>query len=292
MSGRRILLLGHPVTHSLSPIFQQAAFDEIGLPVTYEAIDVAPADLARLVGEMRADPLVLGANVTVPHKERIAPLLDSLTDDAKQVGAVNTITRAGSRLVGRNTDTAGFRGALDGLLDGRRTPRHALVLGAGGAAKAAIAALIGAGIAQLSIANRHLARAERLVATVRTAAPHLTVRAAPWHDGLLVEEAQIAGLIVHATTVGMDGATLPIPAAAFRADQFLIDVVYAPGETALVRAARAAGAEAIDGREMLLRQGAAAFELWTGRPAPIGTMRAALDTATAQSTSQGGDHGI
>ena len=182
-----------------------------------------------LVGEMRADPLVMGANVTVPHKERIAPLLDSLTDDAKQVGAVNTITRAGSRLVGRNTDTAGFRGALDDLLDGRRTPRHALVLGAGGAAKAAIAALIGAGIAQLSIANRHLARAERLVATVRTAAPHLTVRAAPWHDGLLVEEAQIAGLIVHATTIGMDGATLPIPAAAFRADQFLIDVVYEIG---------------------------------------------------------------
>jgi shikimate dehydrogenase len=118
MSGRRILLLGHPVEHSLSPAFQQAAFDSIGLPVRYEAMDVAPADLARVVAELRADPLVMGANVTVPHKEKIAPLLDSLTDDAVQIGAVNTITRAGSRLVGRNTDAAGFRGALDGLLDG------------------------------------------------------------------------------------------------------------------------------------------------------------------------------
>ena len=245
-------------------------------------MDVAPADLARVVAELRADPLVMGANVTVPHKEKIAPLLDSLTDDAVQIGAVNTITRAGSRLVGRNTDAAGFRGALDGLLDGRRTPRHALVLGAGGAAKAAISALVTAGVAQISIANRHLARAERLVAEVRKASPHLTVRAAPWHEGLLIEEAQIAGLVVHATTLGLSDGALPLPAAAFRAGQFVIDVVYAPGETALVRTARAAGAEAIDGREMLLLQGAAAFELWTGRPAPIAVMREAFDTAAKQ----------
>ena len=279
MSGRRILLLGHPVEHSLSPAFQQAAFDSIGLPVKYEAMDVAPADLARVVAELRADPLVMGANVTVPHKEKIGLLLDSLTDDAVQIGAVNTITRAGSRLVGRNTDAAGFRGALDGLLDGRRTPRHALVLGAGGAAKAAISALVTAGVAQISIANRHLARAERLVAEVRKASPHLTVRAAPWHEGLLIEEAQSAGLVVHATTLGLSDGALPLPAAAFRAGQFVIDVVYAPGETALVRTARAAGAEAIDGREMLLLQGAAAFELWTGRPAPLEVMRAAFDAA-------------
>jgi shikimate dehydrogenase len=282
MSGRRILLLGHPVEHSLSPAFQQAAFDSIGLPVRYEAMDVAPADLARVVAELRADPLVMGANVTVPNKEKIAPLLDSLTDDAVQIGAVNTITRAGSRLVGRNTDAAGFRGALDGLLDGRRTPRHALVLGAGGAAKAAISALVTAGVAQISIANRHLARAERLVAEVRKASPHLTERAAPWQEGLLIEEAQIAGLVVHATTLGLSDGALPLPAAAFRAGQFVIDVVYAPGETALVRTARAAGAEAIDGREMLLLQGAAAFELWTGRPAPIAVMREAFDTAAKQ----------
>ncbi|NDH28032.1 MAG: shikimate dehydrogenase [bacterium] len=280
MSARRILLLGHPVTHSLSPAFQQAAFDAVGLPVRYEAMDVAPADLSRLVAELRADPLVLGANVTLPHKEKIAPLLDSLTDDAEQIGAVNTVTRAGSRLVGRNTDVAGFRGVLDSLLDGRRTPRHALILGAGGAAKAAISALVTAGVVQISIANRHLARAERLVGEVRRSSPHLTVRAAPWHEGLLVEEAQIAGLVVHATTLGLSDAALPLPAAAFRAGQFVIDVVYAPGETALVRAARAAGAEAIDGREMLLLQGAAAFELWTGRPAPIEVMRAAFEAAT------------
>ena len=274
-------VIGWPISHSKSPLIHRFWLGKLGLDGDYSRFPVRPEQLSTFV---RALPVMgmRGVNVTVPHKEKIAPLLDSLTDDAVQIGAVNTITRAGSRLVGRNTDAAGFRGALDGLLDGRRTPRHALVLGAGGAAKAAIAALVTAGVAQISIANRHLARAERLVAEVRKASPHLTVRAAPWHEGLLIEEAQIAGLVVHATTLGLNDGALPLPAAAFRAGQFVIDVVYAPGETALVRTARAAGAEAIDGREMLLLQGAAAFELWTGRPAPIAVMREAFDTAAKQ----------
>ena len=274
-------VMGWPVAHTRSPAIHNHWIARHGLQGAYVQLPVHPDHLEAAIRGLPALGFA-GCNVTVPHKEKIGPLLDSLIDDAVQIGAVNTITRAGSRLVGRNTDAAGFRGALDGLLDGRRTPRHALVLGAGGAAKAAISALVTAGVAQISIANRHLARAERLVAEVRKASPHLTVRAAPWHEGLLVEEAQIAGLVVHATTLGLNGGALPLPAAAFRAGQFVIDVVYAPGETALVRTARAAGAEAIDGREMLLLQGAAAFELWTGRPAPIAVMREAFDTAAKQ----------
>ena len=140
-------------------------------------------------------------------------------------------------------------------------PRTALLLGAGGAARAAIAALVARGIGQVTVANRHLARAERLATSTAAAQPHLAIRAVPWHEELLVEQSAHAGIVVHATSVGLPGSATashsPLPAAAFRAGQYLLDVVYATGETPIVSAARAAGAEAADGREMLLLQGAA-----------------------------------
>jgi len=285
---KRIVLLGHPVAHSLSPAFQQAAFDHLGLPVRYELMDVSPKGLAAAVAALRADPDLIGANVTIPHKETIGALLDSVTEETTAIGAVNTITRAGSRLVGRNTDVAGLRGALDALLDGRRTPRAALILGAGGAARAAVAALVGAAVGQISITNRHLRRAEQVAAAASKTWPHLAIRAVPWHESILVEEAARVGIVINATSLGLSLKDAPpLPAAAFREGQFLIDAVYAPGGTALVRSARTAGAEAADGLEMLLLQGAASFELWTGRPAPISIMRDALAAAAASSTHTG-----
>ena len=282
--SKRIVLLGHPVKQSLSPAFQQAAFDHVGLPVRYEVMDVPPKELAAAVAALRADADVIGANVTIPHKETIGSLLDSVTEECASIGAINTITRAGSRLVGRNTDVAGLRGSLDALLDGRRMPRAALILGAGGAARAAVAALVGAAVGQISITNRHLRRAEQVVAAAQKSLPHLAIRAVPWHESILVEEAARVGIVIQATSVGLDPNDAPaLPAAAFREGQYVIDVVYAPGGTALVRSARAAGAEATDGLEMLLLQGAASFELWTGRPAPISIMRDALAAAAASS---------
>ncbi len=282
--SKRIVLLGHPVKQSLSPAFQQAAFDHVGLPVRYEVMDVLPKELAAAVAALRADADVIGANVTIPHKETIGALLDSVTEECASIGAVNTITRAGSRLVGRNTDVAGLRGSLDALLDGRRMPRAALILGAGGAARAAVAALVGAAVGQISITNRHLRRAEQVVAAAQKSWPHLAIRAVPWHESILVEEAARVGIVIQATSVGLDPNDAPaLPTAAFREGQYVIDVVYASGGTALVRSARAAGAEATDGLEMLLLQGAASFELWTGRPAPISIMRDALAAAAASS---------
>jgi shikimate dehydrogenase len=287
--SKRILLLGHPVTQSLSPDFQQAAFDHVGLPVRYELMDVPPKGLGAAVAALRADANVIGANVTIPHKETIAAHLDSITEECATIGAVNTITRAGSRFVGRNTDIAGLRGALDGLLDGRRMPRAALILGAGGAARAAVAALVSAAVGQISIANRHLRRAEQVVAAAQKSWPHLAIRAVPWHESILVEEAARVGIVIHATSLGLSPNDAPaLPAAAFREGQFVVDAVYARGGTALVRNARAAGAEATDGLEMLLLQGAASFELWTGRPAPISIMRDALAAAAASSEVTGG----
>ena len=275
---KRILLLGHPVEHSLSPAFQQAAFDHEHLPVRYEVRDVAPRDLAAAVAELRADPDTIGANVTIPHKETIAPLLDNVDDEAAAVGAVNTIVRAGSRLAGRNTDVAGFRGALERLVDGRKPPRNVLLLGAGGGARAVLAVLATSGAARITIANRHLHRGEKLARAVSTTAPHLTLRPVLWHESVLSAEAERADLIVNATSLALSGES-PLPAAALRAGQFVVDLAYGANETPLVRAARAVGSEAIDGREMLLGQGAAAFSLWTGRAAPMVVMRAALETA-------------
>ena len=292
--SKRIVLLGHAVKQSLSPAFQQAAFDHVGLPVRYEVMDVPPKELAAAVAALRADADVIGANVTIPHKETIGALLDSVTEECATIGAVNTITRAGSRLVGRNTDVAGLRGSLDALLDGRRMPRAALILGAGGAARAAVAALVGAAVGQISITNRHLRRAEQVVAAAQKSWPHLAIRAVPWHESILVEEAARVGIVIQATSVGLDPNDAPaLPAAAFREGQYVIDVVYAPGGTALVRSARAAGAEATDGLEMLLLQGAASFELWTGRPAPISIMRDALAAAAASSKgTKGSSEGL
>ena len=287
--SKRILLLGHPVKQSLSPAFQQAAFDHVGLPVRYELMDVPPKGLAAAVAALRADADVIGANVTIPHKETIAAHLDSITEECATIGAVNTITRAGSRFVGRNTDIAGLRGALDGLLDGRRMPRAALILGAGGAARAAVAALVSAAVGQISITNRHLRRAEQVAAAAQKSWPHLAIRAIPWHESILVEEAARVGIVIHATSLGLSPNDAPaLPAAAFREGQFVVDAVYSRGGTALVRNARAAGAEATDGLEMLLLQGAASFELWTGRPAPISIMRDALAAAAASSQVTGG----
>lgn len=280
---KHALLFGHPVAHSLSPAFQQAAFDHEHLPVRYELRDVAPGDLAEAVAALRADPDAIGANVTIPHKEAIGSLLDTVDEEATAVGAVNTIVRAGARLIGRNTDVTGFRSALELLVDGRQPPRDVLLLGAGGGARAVLAVLATSGAARIAIANRHLHRGEKLARAVSAAAPHLTLRPVPWHESVLADEATRAGLIINATSLGLRGES-PLPGGAFHAGQLVIDLAYGPDETPLVRAARAGGAEAIDGREMLLGQGAAAFTLWTGRVAPIAVMRAALETALLKGT--------
>ena len=159
---KHAILFGHPVAHSLSPVFQQAAFDHEHLPVRYELSDVAPGSLATAIAALRADTDVIGANVTIPHKESIATLLDAVDDEATAVGAVNTIVRAGTRLIGRNTDVTGFRSALELLVDGRQPPRDVLLLGAGGGARAVLAVLATSGAVRIAISNRHLHRGEKL----------------------------------------------------------------------------------------------------------------------------------
>jgi shikimate dehydrogenase len=281
----RVALIGHPVAHSFSAGMQQAAFDALGIDARYELWDRRQIDLADAVAELRGDDF-LGANVTIPHKEHVASLVDRLTEDAQATGAVNTISRDGKKLVGHNTDVAGFKAALDKVVGKQKMPRHAVVLGAGGDSRAVVWALISEGFQRIVIFNRHLHRGEALVKHFGRSAAHMDLRAMPWHESVLEAELAKTKVLVNATAVGMEPGETPIPAELLPPDLFVVDLIYNPPVTQLLRAAAAARDTALGGELMLLQQGARAFELWTGKPAPIEVMQAELDRAREQGLRQ------
>ncbi|MEO8572034.1 MAG: shikimate dehydrogenase [Chloroflexota bacterium] len=275
---KRVVLIGHPVSHSLSGAMQQAAFDSLGIDATYELWDRTAIELPDAVTELRSDAF-LGANVTIPHKERVVPLVDRLTDEAHVTGAANTLTREGKRLIGHNTDVPGFRVALDRLVGKQKMPRHAVVLGAGGGARAVVYGLITEGFQRIVVFNRHLHRAEGMVKHFGRSAAHMELRAMPWHDSIIEAELAKTRVLINATSIGLTSDASPIPAEALHGDLLVLDLIYA--QTRLLRDAAAAGATVADGEQMLLHQGAAAFTLWTGQPAPLELMQAKLIEARA-----------
>jgi shikimate dehydrogenase len=275
---KRVVLIGHPVAHSLSGAMQQAAFDSLGIDAKYELWDRSPMALADAIAELRGDDF-LGANVTIPHKERVVPLVDRLTDDAHLTGAVNTLTREGKRLIGHNTDVPGFKVALDKLVGKQKMPRNAVVLGAGGGARAVVYGLITEGFQRIIVFNRHLHRAEGMVKHFGRSAAHMELRAMPWHDSIIESELARAKVLVNATSIGLTTDDSPIPAETLHGDLLVLDLIYA--KTRLLRDAAAAGATVADGELMLLHQGAAAFTLWTGQPAPLELMQQKLGEARA-----------
>lgn len=272
-------LLGYPLAHSISPAFQQAALDHLGIDARYEAWSVPPEGLAAKVARLRY-PDALGANVTVPHKEAVIPLLDSLDGWARAVGAVNTIVKRNGGLQGYNTDGYGF---LQGLHELFFNPSGArvLLLGAGGAARAVALALAEQKVASIAIANRTLQRAERLARELGGRVPH--AGALPLEGGALREAALASDLIVNCTAVGMrhtpdEGETL-LTADSIPPQAVVYDLVYNPVETPFLREAKRAGARTIGGLTMLVYQGAASFTLWTGREAPVEVMMRAARSA-------------
>jgi len=275
---KRVVLIGHPVAHSLSGAMQQAAFDSLGVDAAYESWDRPPIELADAIAELRGDAF-LGANVTIPHKERVVPLVDRITEEAHATGAVNTITREGKRLVGHNTDVPGFKIALDKLVGKQKMPRHAVLLGAGGGARAVVHGLITEGFQRIIVFNRHLHRAEGLVKFFGRSAAHMDLRAMPWHESIIEAELAKTKVLINATSIGLTSDESPIPGEILHADLLVLDLIYA--HTRLLRDAKAAGASVSDGELMLLNQGAAAFTLWTGQPAPLDVMQAALASARA-----------
>jgi shikimate dehydrogenase len=275
---KRVVLIGHPVAHSLSGAMQQAAFDELGIDATYELWDRAPIALAEAITELRGDEF-LGANVTIPHKERVVPMVEKLTEEAHATGAVNTLTREGKRLVGHNTDVAGFKVALDHLVGRQKMPRQAVVLGAGGGARAVVYGLIREGFQRVIVFNRHLHRAEGLVKHFGRSASHMELRAMPWHESIIESEVAKTKVLINATSIGLTADVSPVPGEVLHDELLVLDLIYA--KTRLLGEAAAAGATTSDGELMLLHQGAAAFTLWTGQAAPLSLMQSKLAEARA-----------
>ena len=281
----RVVLIGHPVAHSFSGGMQQAAFDALEIDARYELWDRRPLDLVDAIGELRGEDF-LGANITVPHKEHVVALVDKLTEEAQAIGAVNVIARDGKKLVGHNTDVAGFKSALDKIVGRKKMPRHAVVLGAGGAARAVTYALITGGFQRVVVFNRHLHRAEGMVRHFGKSAAHMDLRAMPWHESVLEAELSKTKLLVNATSIGLVPTETPIPAELLPSDLLVLDLIYNPSQSQLLKDAAAARCTTMNGEHMLLHQGARSFELWTGKAAPLEVMQAELDRAREQGLRQ------
>lgn len=258
-------VLGWPLDSTLSPVIQNAAVRATGVDLVYLSFPTPPGSLADAVAGLRALGAV-GANVTMPHKESVVDLLDGLHPDAETIGAVNTIVPGPRGLIGHNTDVVGFERFLRedaGLsLDGRRV----LVIGGGGAARAIVRAAEKMGAASLSVVARDPDKAAAVASLSEIATP------AGWDAA--GDELSAADLIVNATPVGMEGEDL-LPGASFRPGQTVVDLIYSPPSTPFAQRARRAGADAWGGLGMLIHQGAASFELWTGVEPPLQAMSAA-----------------
>jgi shikimate dehydrogenase len=279
--SKRVVLIGHPVAHSLSGPMLQAAFDERGIDARHELLDVTVPKLPGAIEELRG-PEYLGAQVTIPHKERVVSLVDRMTEEAHATGAVNTITKEGKRLVGHNTDVPGFRAGLDHLVGRQKMPRQAVILGAGGGARAVVFGLITEGFQRVIVFNRHLHRAEGMVKHFGRSASHMELRARPWHESIIESELAKTRVLINATSIGLHADESPIPAEIIPPGLLVMDLIYNSAQTRFLREAKAAGAEATEnGLVMLLHQGTAQFELWTGQPPPIDVMRERLEAALA-----------
>lgn len=261
-------VVGHPVSHSRSPELQNAAFAALGVDAVYLALPVAPERLGEAL--LGAHALGFqGLNVTVPHKQEAMAACATVDPVAREVGAVNTLRRLPDGWEGFNTDAPACLSLLEAA--GARGAR-ALLVGAGGAARAAAWALLRLGGGLRVAARRADASAAMVEELLRTAPPEASAEAVEWED--LEEEAAAAQVVVNGTSVGLPGHEARLPQLRLRAGQIALDFVY--GETDFARAARAAGARLVSGEELLVRQGALAFTLWTGRPAPEAVMTAVL----------------
>ncbi|MBI3973189.1 MAG: shikimate dehydrogenase [Chloroflexi bacterium] len=283
-------VIGYPLKHSISPQFQQPAFDALGLDVTYRACEIAPPDVPQFIAGLRAGDW-LGCNVTIPHKKAVYDLMDSLTEEARLIGAVNTVIYTGGALTGHNTDATGFLRALVDEAGFDVAGKRTVVLGAGGAARAAAVALLRAGAAAVALANRTVERAEALAKDLAVHFERERVAALPLETDALRGPLAGATLLVNSTSVGMahgpapDAA--PVPTSLLGPHLLVYDLVYNPARTALLAAAEAAGAQTLEGLPMLIYQGAASFERWTGRLAPIHIMMQHGRRALYQSKVQG-----
>jgi len=286
-------LIGYPLAHSISPAFQQAALDHLGIDARYELWETEREALAERVAGIRR-PDCLGANVTVPYKELVVPMLDESDPLAARIGAVNTIVNRDGRLCGYNTDMTGFARALreEGGFD--PSGAHVVLLGAGGAGRAATMALVQAKAASVTIFDIDVAKAEHLVRDLASLGQGRTTlyALAPGEENLAAATKKCQ-LLVNCTPIGMrhskEEHDLPMPAELIHPEMLVFDIIYNPFETRFLAEAKRRGARTLGGLPMLVYQGAASFELWTAGEPPLDVMFTAARKALAPTAAKGSE---
>jgi shikimate dehydrogenase len=274
---QRLPVIGQTFAHSAVEAVQRAAFEASGLPIAIERWERRPHQLPDAIESLR-DEGFAGALIAAPHKERTASLADLLSDDAKVSGAANVVVRDGARLRGHNTDVDGVRAGLAALLpkEQAKWPRQAVVLGAGGGARAVVAVLIGSGFQRIAVFNRHLHKAEAVVAHFARAAKGLELRALPWHETFLEVELGRAKLLVNASGIGVEERTSAVPAEMLGSGVFVLDLVLNHASTPLMVDAQARGGTVANGQASFLSASAETFQVLTGQDPPLEVMRSAL----------------
>ena len=279
---RLLAVIGAPIAHSLSPIIQNAALRAAGLDYVYAALPVRADALASAVRGLY-DAGIAGFNVTIPFKTEIIPLMDALSEDARRIQAVNTVVVEDGRLVGHNTDVAGF---LAGFAERgiALTGKNAVLIGAGGAARAALWGLLRSGVSSVAIGVRSVEKGAALAADFTTDGD---VRAVSFDDAAWIAACSDADIVVQTTPLGMTPHTEempPVDAAVINPSAVVCDLIYTPTETRFLREARARGCETINGETMLVAQGAEAFHLWTGKRPDVELMKRVLREELARNT--------
>jgi shikimate dehydrogenase len=283
---KQIGLVGYPVSHSFSPLMQQAAFDAFHIDAKYVLWETPQDQLAGKIASLRTFAM-LGANVTIPYKEDVVQMVDECDPFAARIGAINTIVNRDGRLYGYNTDAPGF---ISALYEAEPYPfdcagKKVVILGTGGAARAACVGLLEKGAGEVVLLGRNEAQLQKILRHVSTLA--VKIHSTSHVDGALFGDSDVTeflsntDLVVNATPVGLKSgdSTLLIDVKAIPISALVMDMIFNPPLTPLLRTARAHGCQVLNGLSMLLYQGALAFELWTGQPAPIKVMQKALGLA-------------
>lgn len=283
-STKPVGIFGYPMEHTLSPAMHNFAFERLGIPAIYLPFAVEPKHLEAALGSLI--PLgFLGVNLTIPHKEAALKWVQTISPEVEQIGAINTVVvRQGERM-GYNTDVEGFLASLQNDLGWKPKGKKALVLGAGGAARAVIYALAEKRAQSIFVGNRTEVRARHLVQEFRRHFPAVAMEWFALSEESIQSMAKQVDLIVQTTSIGMNGGSLKISWREIPKTTSVIDLVYRPLDTPFVKGARSAGLQATGGLGMLLYQGAASFKLWTGREMPITTVHKRLLQELSRSTS-------
>ena len=278
MPATRLPIIGYPLPHTVLEGVLRRALTDAGSPIQLEQREARPHQLADALNEVRAGDDFVGALIASPHKEKAPPLSDWLSDDARLSGAVNVFARVDGRLRGYNSDLDGVRAGLVSILPRvkGKWPRNAVVLGAGGGARAVVAVLIGAGFQHVVVLNRHLHKAEALVAHFSRAARHMELRARPWHDAIIEAELARAEVLINASGIGVEEGESPIPDELLPPDRYVLDLVLNRASTPLMEAAGERGGTVANGQAAFLASTAATLKLLSGAAPPADALRTAL----------------